>query len=98
MSMTFREAVEYYNQQGITRIQPGTPEYENVLKMAGMQPDRYKSDIIVKYAAPGESRQPLNAPPMPDFKTKALSKLEWLKISDNRAKFNAHIKNLKTTS
>jgi hypothetical protein len=98
MSMTFREAVEYYKTQGIDRIMVGTPEYDNLMKLCGMTPTPFVQNTTVRFAKPGESRQPLNALPVEPIIRKAQSKHEWLKIVENRAAFNAHIQKLKTTS
>jgi hypothetical protein len=98
MSMTFREAVEYYKTQGIERINPGSPEYTNLLKMCGMEPKPIVPDTSIRYALPGESRQPLNTRAPDAVVRKAQSKHEWLQIVDNREKFNAHIQKLKTGS
>jgi hypothetical protein len=97
--MTFREAIEYYKSQGVTRIQKGSPEYESIMEMCGIsQAQRTITvDTTVRYAQPGESRQPLNAEPIGGgISKKTTSKLEWLALVNNRAKFNAHIQKLKT--
>lgn len=96
--MTFREAVEYYKTQGIDRIMVGTPEYDNLLKMCGMTPTPLVPDTSIRFAKPGESRQPLNASAPEPIIRKAQSKHEWLQIVENRTAFNAHIQKLKTTS
>ena len=98
MSMTFREVIEYYKSIGIERIQPGTEEYEMVLKMCGMNPKPFVPDMTVRYAQPGESRQPLNAPVAEPLVTKAISKNEWLRDVKNREAFNAHIRKIKPQS
>jgi hypothetical protein len=96
--MTFREVIEYYKSKGIDRIQPGSEEYEEVLKMCGMNPKPYVPDTTVRYAQPGESRQPLNAPVAESLATKAISKNEWLRDVKNREAFNAHIRKMKPQS
>jgi len=95
MSMTFREVIEYYKSKGIHRIQPGSDEYEEVMKMCGMNPKPIVPDTTVRYALPGESRQPLNAPVADDIATPAMSKEEWLQNVKNREKFNAHLRKMK---
>jgi hypothetical protein len=96
--MTFREVIEYYKSKGIDRIQPGTEEYDAVLKMCGMEPKPVVRETTVRYAQPGERRQPLNAPVPAPIATRAQSKLEWLQNVSNREKFNAHIRKMKSQS
>ena len=98
MSMTFREAIEYYKSIGIDRIQAGSEEHKAVMKLCGMNPKPYVPDMTVRYAQPGESRQPLNAAVAGSLVTKAISKNEWLQDVKNREKFNAHSRKMKPHS
>ena len=98
MSMTFREAIEYYKSIGIDRIVAGSEEHQAVMKLCGMNPKPFVPDMTVRYAAPGESRQPLNAPVADTVVTEAISKNEWLQSVKNREKFNAHIRKMKPKS
>jgi len=60
-----------------------------------MNPKPIVPDTTVRYALPGESRQPLNAPVADDIATPAMSKEEWLQNVKNREKFNAHLRKMK---
>jgi hypothetical protein len=103
MPLSFREALAHYSEKlNGKRITVGSQEYKDVLKMANIQEPTLEPTIpepekqIVRYAAPGQSRQPLNATRKGRIFSKPISKSEWLKNETNRVQFNAIMNKIKT--